>query len=120
MQQMATIKPEFRINLEQARGENFEELFLGAIDSVFSEMGNQSKQAMYGYLERVHGIRRDEIPAKMDAFVAAVEEVFGQASRLIEIQIMQALHRKVSDFKFAESAGSLSFEAYVRALRLSL
>ena len=95
----------------------FEELFLETVDSALLLMGESSRQAIYRHLENYCGIKRESIPQNIAAFAQAVEAIFGQGARLLEIKIMRALHDSVCDFKYLPEAGELSFEDYVETLR---
>ena len=123
MEQLTTTKPEFEISLEKpkhSRVETFDELFLQAVDEAFLILGEQNKQLIYNYLEKSHGISKEAIPINMQQFGEAIEGVFGEPARLIEIEIMRALHRKVPSFIYDVGENSLSFVGYVLALRVFL
>jgi len=123
MEQLISVKPEFEISLDkskQSRAETFDEFFLQAVDEAFLILGEQNKQLIYNYLEKSYGISRGTIPINMQQFGWAIEAVFGEPARLIEIEIMRALHRKVPSFIYDASEDTLSFVGYVLALRVFL
>ena len=105
---------------EKPKLDAFSKVFLDAVDSAFSTLGDQAKQVFYRYLESSHGISRKMIPRNVEAFATVVETVFGQSARLIEIRIMCTLHGKFPNFKYSAAKGELSFVGYVEALRLFL
>src|SRR3989304_8133969 len=79
---------------------SFEELFLETVDSAFLLMSESCRQAIYRHLENGYGIKRESIPSNIEAFVKALEDIFGQGARLLEIKIMRTLHDSLCDFKY--------------------
>ncbi|MGQ9551821.1 MAG: hypothetical protein ACUVUE_05275 [Candidatus Bathycorpusculaceae bacterium] len=95
----------------------FEELLLEAVDEGLSCLGTSAKQAVYLHLERTFNISREDIPREMGEFAEAMEEIFGNAARLIEIQIMKRLFEKTGHFKYFARQEDIVFTEYVGALR---
>ncbi len=104
---------------EKPKIPTFDELLLETVDSTLSTLVNSSKQIIYSYLEKRYNIKREAIPNNIATFVQALEEIFGQASLLIEAKIMQTLHSKVPDFKYLPKE-ELSFVDYAKNLRIFL
>ena len=44
-----------------------------------------------------HGIRKEQIPSKIEGFTDAIESIFGEAAKLVELKIIEKLQRKVMD-----------------------
>jgi hypothetical protein len=65
----------------------FDRLLLEAVDEGLCILGESSKQAIYFHLERNFGIKKDEIPSKLEAFSGALEQIFGFGANFIEISI---------------------------------
>lgn len=107
-------------NKEQSRQRSFEELFLEAADSAFLLIGECCSRAIYGYLENQYGLKKESIPWNISAFAQAIEDIFGQGARLLEIKIMRTLYDSVSGFKYLPEYKEFSFAAYVEALRCFL
>ena len=124
MNQTETFESAFETVLENQKGHSetgvFGKLFLQAVDSAFSMLGDSAMHAVYQHLEDNYGISREKIPNEVGRFAEALEEIFGQAARLIEIRIMDVLHQKVPGFNFSAGDGKFSFVGYVEALRLFL
>jgi len=90
----------------------FGSVLLDAVDFAFSELSGSNGQAFYLHLKSSFGISRETIPVDVEAFVDALEQVFGPGALIVEAQIMQALHRRVPDFRFSSKDG-LSFVSYL-------
>ena len=98
----------------------FNKLVLEAVDEALSSLGESAKQAIYSYMMKTCKIKRSEIPSKIEDVTHALEQIFGDGARLIEIQIMKALYQKVGDaFVYSPKKDELTFVKYVEAARLS-
>ena len=93
----------------------FEQLINETIDNVFSSLGIASRQGIYGYLEKECGLKRNGIADHIMEFSEALEQIFGRAAAILEIQIMKELCRKVPQFKHRPEE-TLTFPDYVNAL----
>ena len=95
---------------------DFEKLLLEAVDEGLSSLGESSKQSIYYYLEKSFHIKKQEIPYKVEAFVDAIEKIFGFGANFLEILIMKRLYEKVGrSFKWRTSK-DLKFAEYVDAV----
>jgi hypothetical protein len=54
-------------------------------------LGNRAVHAIYEYLDNNCGLRREEIPVKMDLFETELEKLLGQATRIIIRRIKQEI-----------------------------
>ena len=95
---------------------DFEKLLLEAVDEQLTSLGESSKQALYFHLERGFNIKKQEIPQKTEAFVNAMEKIFGQGASYLEILIMKKLHSKIG-FEIKLNAPDLRFAEYVEAAK---
>ncbi|MCL4429808.1 MAG: hypothetical protein M1540_00520 [Candidatus Bathyarchaeota archaeon] len=95
----------------------FDRLFIDAIESAFSKLGNANKQTLYIHLENRFGLNKDTIPQNIEFFTSALEYLFRDSALLLEIQIMEALRRKVPQFRYSPKDGVLSFNSYVENIR---
>jgi len=95
---------------------DFEKLLLEAVDEQLNSLGESSKQALYFHLERGFNIKRQEIPYKTEAFVTAMEKIFGLGAQYLEILIMKSLHEKI-DYRVNLNAPNLTFVKYVEAAK---
>lgn len=103
----------------QNRTPSFRENLLLAVDEGLSSLDESGKQALYRCLEN-SGIRRNEIPRKVDDFAAFLEKIFGDSAKLLEIQIMKSLYKRVGDIaEFFSEKEDITFTEYVAAAELS-
>jgi len=93
----------------------FEQLLNETIDNVFFSLGTVSRQAIYDHLEKKYELKRNDIADRIMEFSEALEQIFGGAAALLEIQMMRKLCRKVPQFKHKPEA-TLTFPDYVNAL----
>lgn len=117
MTRQTELQPTFEVLWDAKNPASFDEVFLEAADSVFSLLGNSSKQAIYHQLESHYGLNKAEIPHKIAEFAAALEKLFGKASLMLEAKIIAALHTKVESFKCYPKKDGLLFVAYAEGLR---
>jgi hypothetical protein len=95
---------------------SFEGMMLEALEDVLQD---SAKQAIYSNLEKTHNLDKKAIPNKIDEFVEVLEKIFGFGARLIEIEIMKALHRKSGRvLKYFPKTDELSFTEYLMAVKL--
>lgn len=98
---------------------NFEEDLLEAIDEGLSLLGESSKQALYFHLEKTFKMNRLDIPYRIEEFTDAVEKIFGSGAKILEIQIMKCLFKKVGyTFKHYPKQKNLTFTEYIAAVKL--
>jgi hypothetical protein len=99
---------------------SFGKLLVQAVDEGLCAFGASVREAVYMCLENTFGIRKDDIPRKVDEFSDALEEIFGDGARLLEIQIMKNLYRKVGDIaECFPRKENITFAEYVYAAELS-
>jgi hypothetical protein len=97
----------------------FEEVLLEAIDEGLSLLGESSKQAVYFHLEKTFKMNRVDIPYRIEEFTDAIEKIFGTGAKILEIQIMKCLFKKVGySFKHYPKQKNFTFTEYVAAVKL--
>jgi hypothetical protein len=114
-------KRRFRSKNREAekRTMNFEEDLLEAIDEGFSLLGESPKQAVYFHLEKTFQMNRLDIPYRIEEFTDAIEKIFGAGAKILEIQIMKCLFKKVGyTFKHYPRQKNLTFTEYIAAVKL--
>jgi len=95
---------------------NFEEALLEAIDEGLSVLGESAKQAVYCHLGKTFKITWQNIPYRLEEFTDAIEGIFGAGAKILEIQIMKCLFKKVGHtFKNYPRPKDLTFTEYVTA-----
>lgn len=108
----------FGVEIQSNRIEGtFEKAVIDAVDECFSSIEYIDKHVLYKYLEEKFSIKKKEIPFKIEEFTDAVERIFGEAAKLIEIRIIQNLHSKIQDFDYQPKNKNLVFTEYLTTLR---
>ena len=103
----------------EKRTMNFEEVLLEAIDEGLSVLGESAKQAIYFHLGKTFKMNRLDIPYRIEEFTDAVEKIFGSGAKILEIQIMKCLFKKVGyKFKHYPKQKNLTFTEYIAAIKL--
>ena len=73
----------------------FDTVLLEAIDETLSVYGEGTKSAFFAHLEKSLNILKREIPVRIDEFSKALEDLFGQGARYMEILVLKNLHSKL-------------------------
>ncbi len=114
-----------KISISKNKGESrtmsFEEILLEAINDGLSLLGESGRQAVYYHLEKNFQIKKQDIPYKIEEFTDAIERIFGNGAKIIEIRIMKCIFKRVSyKFKRYMKLQNLTFIEYIIALKLAL
>ena len=72
----------------------FEKILIEAIDECLDSLGEPSKLAIYGYLQKTCNIRKEEILENAEVFSQALEDIFGLGGNCLETLILQNLCKK--------------------------
>lgn len=105
----------------QKTGQNkFEATMMEAIDESLSSFASLDKLEVYRHLENSFRIRKQEIPCKTEEFTDAMGQMFGFGAKLVEIRIIEAVHKRVPEFMFTPRTGTVIFKEYVASLRAFL
>ena len=105
---------------KQKNEDKFKVAMIGAIDESFSSFSNLDKQEIYFHLENAFKLNKQEIPFKIKDFADAIEQIFGIGAKLIEIKIIEALHRRIPDFMFTPKRSAITLKEYAASLRTFL
>jgi len=95
--------------------QDFNRMLLEAVDEGFLALGNELRQAVYRYLEARRGLKREELPDRLEEFSKALEGVFGVGAHVLEKVILKRLYTRLG-LEFNEGEG-LSFKDCVDAAR---
>jgi hypothetical protein len=112
-------------NLAKTKNETkFDAVLLDAIDTAFSALGQNVKFSIYINLETKFSLPKQEIPDRINDFTNALDQVFGQAARSLEILIMKYLNDKLKcNYKWVGPkwlVPDLTFEKYIKLVRISV
>lgn len=99
------------------RNRDFGELLLESIDEGFSSLGESVKQSIYYHLEKGYGLRRQEIPDKVDDFAAAIQTIFGAGTEFLQGLILDQLQERVGETFDLTRTQDLSLPKYVEYAR---
>jgi hypothetical protein len=112
----------FSAELTNGIHRSFCDTLLEAIDEAFSSLGESSKTAIYIHLENSMGIKKQEIPFRIDDFQKALETIFGLGARLLEILFVKNLHEKIkTTYKWDMPrwvVPELTFKEYLRLVKV--
>ena len=98
---------------------SFNEILLEATDDGLSLLGESSKQLIYFHLENNFKIKRKETPFKIKEFTDAIKGIFGAGAKILEIQIMKFLFKKIGcNLKHYPKEKKLTFIEYLTAVKL--
>jgi len=100
--------------------DKFNVVIIEAVEESFSLFNNLDKEAAYLHLENAFKIKKQEIPSKIEEFSDAIEQMFGVGAKLLEIRIIEALHKRIREFMFVPKKGDVDFKEYVASLRAFL
>ena len=98
----------------------FEVTMMEAIDESLSSFASLDKLEVYRHLENCFKIRKQEIPFKTEEFADAMGQMFGIGAKLVEIKIIETVHKRVPEFKFTPRRGTVVFKEYIANLRAFL
>ncbi len=97
-----------------------EQVFLNLInttvDEVLSSLGVACRQVICDHLEQSYNMKADEIANCPEEFSDALRQIFGDAAALLEIRMIQKIHRAFPRFKH-KATTELTFANYVNALK---
>ncbi len=97
------------------KGQSFGEMFLECVDEGLSVLGTEPRLAVYQYLSTICSLQREQIPDKVDEFVAGLKKALGGASRVMERIILRKLFQKLGSS--LREAPDLEFADYVSDAR---
>ncbi|MGB9915640.1 MAG: hypothetical protein ACPLOC_08885 [Candidatus Bathyarchaeales archaeon] len=106
-----------KISLQE---KNYETALTEAIEAAFAPLGPTITQLIYAYMEKTFKIKKQEIPNRTKEFTKAIEQIFGEGAKLIEIRIIGELHKRIQDFVHIPKKRKLEFTEYLTDLRAFL
>ncbi len=98
---------------KETKSTHFEAILKQAIDEAFNSLG--CKQNIYLELEKKYAVHQQAIAENPDKFEAALKNMFGEASLLVELKIMGLLHNKVPQIRYhLRSEEELTLSSYIK------
>jgi hypothetical protein len=73
----------------------FRQILLEAVDYGLMVLGEIVRQTIYGRIEKDHGIKRAEIPERLEAFHTALGSVLGVSAKTVERLIAKNLYQRL-------------------------
>ncbi|MCW3996018.1 MAG: hypothetical protein NWE98_07715 [Candidatus Bathyarchaeota archaeon] len=84
-----------------------------AVDETFCELGHDVQSAFYAILRERFGLSKEDAVNRPEAFAGALEAVFGQAAKLVEVQILSRFHEKFKGEPYKCEKKDLFFSDHV-------
>lgn len=91
----------------------FNESIEESIEAALSLLGNVSKEKVYRHLENKYGLKKEDIPRRIEEFASAFEETFGSVAKLLEIKIIERLHSKYKNFSYSPMNADIDFIEFI-------
>jgi hypothetical protein len=99
-----------------AHGRRFEECLSEAVEEELSTLGETIKRIVYFHLKTTFKIAKEEIPHRIEDFADAIERILGEGAKILEIQIMKRLYKKLDkDVICVSDKDVLIFTEYIEA-----
>ena len=99
------------------KSRDFNRLLLNSIDETLLSLGESARQSIYFHIEKNYNITKNEIPADLEHFQVALEEIFGIGARFLEILVMKNLYAKIGHPLNKDQNDQLEFIKYIEAAR---
>jgi hypothetical protein len=77
--------------------EEFDRLVLEAVDQAFQSLGGGVTQALWYYIERTAGLRREEVPQRMEELFVALDRLLGPGALVLKRLIVRNLHSRLPE-----------------------
>jgi hypothetical protein len=112
-------------SVEMAGGsEHFGQVLLEAVEEAFSSLGVPVEQKIFCTLEKTFGIRRSEVPHRIEDFSDAIEKIFGLGAVQLEILVKKRFRKKVlAEYKWDAPewvVKELTFSEYINMVKRNL
>jgi len=66
-----------------------------AVDEALAYFGELVKEIVYYYLEAKYGVKRHEVPVRLELFAECLEEIFSYAAHMVESVVVEKLSTKL-------------------------
>ena len=106
----------------KVNGKKFSAILQESIDEALLTLGENAKTSIYFHLATKFAITKRDIPDRIDDFSEALEQIFGLATRQLEILIMKYLNEKIDCSYYWVGpkwlVPDLTFTKYVKMLKI--
>jgi hypothetical protein len=93
----------------------FDTIIIQAVDAALSTLNN--KQEIYCQLETKYALSQFDFADNPEAFTAALKDMFGDVSLLIELKILTQLHNRAPNFKYVCKNQELTLSGYLKKMK---
>ena len=94
--------------------------FEDSLEEALCAFGEKQKQSIYSCLDNCYGLNKQEIPNRIEDFSQAIDNIFGNAGKLIKASIMKALFKRIKKpIKIIVENNDLYFEDYIQSVRIT-
>lgn len=111
----------FGVEMAVGTEHSFYKVLLEAVEEAFSSLGELVEEKIFCTLEKSFGIRRSEIPYRIEDFSDALEKIFGLGAMHLEISVIKRLQKKVAtEYKWDAPewiVRELTFREYVNMVK---
>jgi hypothetical protein len=73
----------------------FDTAMLDAVDEALGSLGDKARETILFHLEKKYALKRNEIPANLETFANAIEAIFGEGAKFLELLIMKKFQEKI-------------------------
>ena len=120
----AMAKFEMKYLAKTKADQKFTGILLDSIDDAFASLGANVQLSLYFHLETKFTLSKQDIPDRIDDFSDALDRIFGQAARQVELLIIKCLNQRVKrSYKWVGPkwlVPDITFEKYVKLARSSV
>lgn len=96
--------------------DNISSILAEAIKESFAPFVNSKKYNIFHFLEKEYGLTQHNIPQNIETFVGIIEDLFGSGAKLIEIKIIELIHKKIQNFAYSPKNHDLFLKEYLVTL----
>jgi hypothetical protein len=73
----------------------FRQILLEAVDYGLMVLGEIVRQTIYGLIEKDHGLKRAEIPERLEVFHKALESTLGMSAKTVERLVAKNIYQRL-------------------------
>lgn len=73
----------------------FRDILIEDIDYGLNVLGDIVRQTIYGLIEKDHGLKRAEIPERLEVFHKALESTLGMSTKTVERLVAKNIYQRL-------------------------